>query len=109
MFKPLIGGRRSTIEILFEILSACRDQGINKTAIMYRCSLSYDQLVRYLSFMQTQGLLVRNDTGQFNLTPRGESAFDHVAGVLAILLDMEHDGSSVDSKAMATREAAYGD
>jgi predicted transcriptional regulator len=76
---------------------------------MYRCSLSYDQLVRYLAFMRTQGLLARNETGQFHLTPRGESAFDHVAGVLAILLDLEHDGSGAESKTMETREAAYGD
>ena len=69
MNRPLIGGRRSTIEILFEMLSTCRNGGINKTAIMYRCNLSYDQLVRYLSFMCSQNLLVRNEDGQFELTP----------------------------------------
>ena len=91
MSKPLVGRRRSAVEILFEILSCCRDGGLNKTAIMYRCNLSYDQLVRYLSFTRSQNLLVRNQGGQFELTDRGQETFDQVDRVIRILLELQND------------------
>ena len=41
MLSPVMGARRSVIEIVYEMLTACNNDGIKKTAIMYRCSLSY--------------------------------------------------------------------
>ena len=107
MAKPLLGGRRSTIEILFEILSACGNGGRNKTAIMYRCNLSYDQLVRYLTYMCSQELLVKGETGYFEVTARGQEAFDHVAGVIRILLDL-HGNEGGESRRSEERVLASG-
>jgi predicted transcriptional regulator len=51
MAKSSIGSRRSTVEIIFDILSVCSD-GANKTAIMYQSNLSHDQLARYLTYLE---------------------------------------------------------
>ena len=43
MATALMGGRQSAVEIVHEILSLCKNGGLNKTAIMYRSNL--DSLV----------------------------------------------------------------
>jgi hypothetical protein len=58
MLSPVMGARRSVFEIVRGMLSDCDDGGTNRTAIMYRSSLSYDQLSRYLSHLCGQGLIV---------------------------------------------------
>lgn len=95
MARPLIGGRRSTIEIVFDILTVCQRGGANKTAIMYRSNLSYDQLLRYLALLSEQEFLRRNDAGHFEVTEKGEQALGQVAGAMRILRDLQ-EGDSDD-------------
>jgi len=92
MAKPLIGGRRSTIEIVYDILSVCQRGGANKTAIMYRSNLSYDQLLRYLALLSDQEFLRRNASGHFEVTEKGVVALGQVAGAMRILRDLQEGG-----------------
>ncbi len=90
MSKAVIGGRRSAIEILYEMLSVTRKGGVNKTAIMYLSNLSYDQLLRYLSFLSAHGLLEKDDaSGHYRITARGIDTLDQVSGVLTLLRDLQ--------------------
>jgi predicted transcriptional regulator len=47
---------RGRLEIIYEILSICR-KPTNKTRILYRCNLSYNQLKKYLEYLALYGLL----------------------------------------------------
>jgi len=85
MPSQVTGGRRSAIEIVHEILSVCDNGGCNKTAIMYRSNLSYEQLRRYLSLLSTQQLIDRNDVGHFQVTPRGRKTMRQMATVMRSL------------------------
>ena len=106
MAKPLIGGRRSTIEIVYDILSVCQRGGANKTAIMYRSNLSYDQLLRYLALLSEQEFLRRNAAGRFEVTEKGTLALGQVAGAMRILRDMqEGEGSDGDGSPNGYRAA----
>jgi len=46
MSKSVMSARRSAIDIVHDILKVCNKGSINKTAIMYQSTLSYDQLKR---------------------------------------------------------------
>jgi predicted transcriptional regulator len=47
---------RSGMEILASIISAAMD-GTKKTHVMYRANLSHSQLQRYLTFLESRGLV----------------------------------------------------
>ncbi len=85
MMRPVMGARRSALEIIFEMLTACGDGGINKTAIMYRCSMSYDQLTRYLTRLCEQGLLGVDVNGLYWTTPRGQETLQQATRVIQTL------------------------
>ena len=85
MRKSITGGRRSAIEIVREILSACNSGGARKTAIMYGSNLSYDQLCRYLALLSSRGLIEEEDHGHFRLTTRGQRTLRQVASVVRTL------------------------
>lgn len=87
MTKLLVNGRRSAIEIIYEMLMVCR-AGANKTAVMYRSNLSHDQLVRYLGFLETQGLIHRNDQGRYLLTQQGDETLKQIEAVIRVLGDL---------------------
>jgi predicted transcriptional regulator len=66
-----MGARRSAIEIVYEMLDAWSRGDINKTAIMYRCRSSYDQLRRYLTRLCDQGLLrAAGVHSRYQITPQ---------------------------------------
>ena len=88
---PLMGNRRSAVEIVHEILSVCDNGGINKTAIMYRSSLSYDQLRRYLSALCDDGLVARNEQGLFQITDMGHKTLRRMSGAIKALRDLRVD------------------
>ena len=92
MPNPITGGRRSSIEIVREILAVCDSDGVNKTTIMYRSNLSYDQLRRYLSMLSDQDLIFKNDNGQFGITPRGQRMLKQVSSVLKALGSVDEGG-----------------
>jgi len=48
--------KRGRLEIIYEILSICREP-VQKTRVLYGCNLSYDQLSRYLKYLIARGLL----------------------------------------------------
>ena len=91
MTNAVLGGRRSAIEIVHEILSVCDNGGVNKTAIMYRSNLSYDQLRRYLSLLSGQHLIERNEAGRFETTPSGEETMKQVSTVLGTLQELRRE------------------
>jgi len=47
---------RTIYDIENDILSACQN-GLKKTAIMYKCNLSHESLIRYLKFLLDLGLI----------------------------------------------------
>lgn len=64
--------RRSSIDIVHDILKLCDGGGIKKTAIMYGGNMSYDQLRRYLSVLTRQKVVARNDDGNYQITAKGQ-------------------------------------
>ena len=92
MAVTLVGSRRSSLEIVWEILSLCAADGVGKTAIMYRSNLSHSQLVRYLSFLFTEGFLARNTSGHFTTTAKGQQTLEQIAVVMKILLSLRQGG-----------------
>ena len=78
----VMNGRRSAVDIVNDILSVCDNGGVNKTAVMYRSNLSYDQLRRYLSMLSDQRLIQRNDLGHFQITDSGKKTLRKVRNVV---------------------------
>ena len=85
MSTALIGRRRSAVEIVHEILALCNDGGLNKTAIMYRSNLSYDQLKKYLGALCEDDLLVKNDVGYYETTANGNKVFKRMSSAVKAL------------------------
>lgn len=54
--KPKGFVRRGRFEIINEILTLCKTP-TQKTHILYKCNLSYDQIQKYLSFLVENNLL----------------------------------------------------
>jgi predicted transcriptional regulator len=77
-----MSARRSAIDIVHDILKVCNKGSINKTAIMYQSNLSYDQLKRYLTILSEQRMIGRNDSGNFEITDRGQKTLAKVSRVL---------------------------
>lgn len=67
-----LGGRRSSLDILREILSACKEGRRNKSGIAYYASLDFRQASRYISLVCQKGYLFDN-YGRYTLTPKGEA------------------------------------
>ena len=85
MPSPIMGSRRTSMEIVHEILSLCDNGGINKTAIMYRSNLSYDQLRRYLSALCEDDLIAKNERGLFEVTFTGRKALKRMSNAIHTL------------------------
>jgi len=65
--------RRDRLEIIARILKVARD-GVHKTQIMYKASLSFAQLTAYSSFLVKLGLLEatkKNEKIIYKTTPKG--------------------------------------
>ena len=67
--------RRSRLEVMYRIVSLCLTSQ-QKTGIMYKCNLSYEQLQKYLDFLVDSNLLkiLRRDDGKeyYRATVYGE-------------------------------------
>lgn len=48
--------KRGRLEIIYEILSICNAPA-QKTRVLYRCNLSYEQLQKYLGYLISRRLL----------------------------------------------------
>lgn len=64
---------RGKIEILADILRACRDRS-SKTSIVYSANLSFQQGARYLETLQEKGLIKSSEysTKKYQITDRGK-------------------------------------
>ena len=91
MLNPITGSRRSTIEIVKEVLSVCSGQGSIKTAIMYRSNLSYGQLTRYLTLLTDRGLLEKKQDGLYVTTANGDKTLRQVVKVIRSLSQLEKE------------------
>ena len=61
--------RRSRLETLNAILTTS-SKGVKKTHIMYRANLSHQQLEKFLEFLTSKGLLIK-DGDYYNTTGKG--------------------------------------
>jgi predicted transcriptional regulator len=95
MSNPTTGIRRSVVEIVAEMLFVCSNSGANKTAIMYRCNLSYAQLQRYLAVLCARKLLTEKE-GRFVVTDKGRDFLEQLSNVIAIIRYLKEDESSTD-------------
>ena len=77
--------RRSSIDIVHDILRLCDNGGVKKTAIMYGGNLSYDQLRRYLTVLTSQEVVARNGEGNYQITKKGQNTLRQVATVSGVL------------------------
>lgn len=91
MSTAVMGGRRSTVEIIHEILTLCGSGGINKTAIMYRSNLSCDQLRKYLNMLSEEELIAKNDAGHFEITCTGEKTLKRMSSAIKSLRELRID------------------
>ncbi len=63
---------RSRTEIVSEILELAKEDGINKTKIMYGAYLSFSQLKEYLNLLLYNGMLSYNKgTNKYRTTEKG--------------------------------------
>ena len=72
MLNVEAGPRRSTIDIIHDILSLCDKGQVDETGVMRRCRLSHAQLQRYVSFLSAKGLIRNNDSGRLETTIDGQ-------------------------------------
>jgi|TARA_B100000315_G_C14225124_1_gene428304 predicted transcriptional regulator len=86
-----LGGSRSAVEIVHEILSLCNNGGIHKTAIMYRGNLSDDQLRKYLSMLCGEELIAGDETGQFQITSGGQKILSRMANAMKTLRELRRE------------------
>lgn len=68
---------RSRTEISAQILTACTDDGMTKTRLMYTSFVSFNQLKEYLAFLEENGLLTYDakDT-KYRCTQKGHQFID---------------------------------
>ena len=85
MVSRVMRTRRSVIELVYEMLSACSNGGINKTSIMCSCEMSYNQMSRYLTKLCDQGLVRAGSDGQYQITSRGRRALQRASAVIQTL------------------------
>ena len=95
MLNRIMSRRRSSIDILHDILKLCDNGGIRKTAIMYRGNLSYDQLRRYLAVLTRQEIVAKNDLGNYQITAKGQHTLRRVSTVVELLKDLKAELSPV--------------
>ena len=89
MEMPLIGSRRASIDILFDVLTTGRGRRLNESAIMAHHSLSNQQLNHDLNFMSARNLVQSDEDGRFGLTSKGELAFDQLSSAYTMLQNFQ--------------------
>ena len=87
----ILNGRRSAIDIVHDVLNVCDEGEVNKTAIMYRCNLSYYQLEQYIALLSERDMIVRNDGGRFHITSRGHRTLQKASEVRQSILNLNRD------------------
>ena len=86
MWQP--EGRRSSIQIIADVLKLSRLEEVNKTAIMSTVNMSYVQIQRYLSWLVQLEMLnteVSNNLTSYRITPKGEKLLNTLENLQAML------------------------
>jgi predicted transcriptional regulator len=89
--------RREKLVIMTEIINIAK-QGASKTRIMFKASLSFNQLNQYLSFLSRSGLLEKftdNEREIYKATPKGQEFMERQQQVLDLLNEDAHGEISV--------------
>ena len=87
----IIGKRRSSMEIVHDVLNVCNNGSINKTAIMYRSNLSYRQLARYLQMLQDREMIHLDDEGAYHITADGEKTLRRVTRLIRSIRELQKE------------------
>jgi predicted transcriptional regulator len=74
---------RRRIEIVFEILDACKKSELTITNLMYKTKLNYDILKKYLLILEKGEFLKRNDN-KFVITSKGDELLRKIEELRAI-------------------------
>jgi predicted transcriptional regulator len=83
--KPV--SNRTRVEILASILKVAGEQTL-KTHIMYKANLSHRQLEKYLTFLETNGMLARTSEDTvtfFHVTEKGREFLKDYARISTYL------------------------
>ena len=67
--------KRDKYDIIADILSACKEDGINKTRLMYAAGITYEVAKKYLPELENKGYLMRKDNSYY-LTLKGKQALE---------------------------------
>jgi len=89
--------KRGFLEINAEILESLKSGPQQKTQISALCNLDSRAVKKYLSMMQSIGLVesVNHNSGSFTLTNKGNSYLNHYISLVTII---EDDMEQLDSK-----------
>ncbi len=98
--------KRGFLEINAEILESLKSRPLQKTQISSLCNLDSRAVKKYLSVMQSIGLvkLVNHHSGSFTLTNKGEMYLNHYISLVRIIdVDMKQLDSELFTKLMNIR------
>ncbi len=77
--------RRSTVEIIHEILTLCRVDGCTRDKIKSHTQVSNSQLRRYLNALSTNALIRRESNGYYHLTDSGNQILKRLSRPVGII------------------------
>ena len=87
----MLSRRRSAIDIVHDVLNVCGEGDVNKTAIMYRCNLSYYQLKQYIALLSEREMIVKTEGGRFTITSSGQRILHKASKVRQSILNLSQD------------------
>lgn len=79
MTEIFSANRRSTVEIIHEILTLCRVDGCTPDKIKSHSQVSNSQLRRYLKALSTNALIRRETNGYYHLTDSGNQILNKLS------------------------------
>ena len=102
--------KRGFLEINAEILESLKSGPLQKTQISSLCNLDSRAVKKYLSVMQSIGLVdsVNHNSGTFTLTNKGETYLNHYISLVCIIEgDMKQLDSELFTKLMNIRSNGF--
>ncbi len=95
------GRRRTSLDIMTDLLTILASNPCGKTQLMYRVNLSYRQCSRYLDMLESLGVVqefLQSGIRLFSITPKGE----------LYLFDMNKDFGSISEGEESVWESRSG-
>jgi len=78
--------RRSSIQIIGEILSLCQKPA-KRTRIVYGTNINFQLLQNYLDLLMGQGLIQENADGTFVTTEKGSGALNQIQNIQLVIFN----------------------